>query len=47
MCSLRIRSDIRLRRLLYCLEGWGLGWIVRPLLRRRAPWDVVAQRVKL
>ena len=30
-----------------CLEGCGLGWRVRPPLRRRGPWDVVAQRMKL
>src|SRR6056297_1898823 len=30
-----------------CLEGCGLGWRVRPLLSRRSPWTVVAQRVRL
>ena len=30
-----------------CLEGCGLGWRVRPPLRRRGPWEVVAQRMKL
>ncbi|KAL1496276.1 hypothetical protein AB1Y20_016239 [Prymnesium parvum] len=30
-----------------CLEGCGLGWRVRPPLRRRSPWTVVAQRMRL
>ena len=29
------------------LEGCGLGWRVRPPLRRRSPWTVVAQRMRL
>ena len=30
-----------------CLEGCGLGWRVRPPLRRRGPWEVLAQRMRL
>ena len=30
-----------------CLEGCGLGWRVRPPLRRRGPWTVMAQRMRL